>query len=122
MRRLPPRSTRTDTRFPYTTLFRSNSRRRGCQPRARKSAMRRRERRFAPFPRARAAARRPGMTDIAITPEIVAEHGLTPAGYQVILRSEERRVGKEGVRTVRSRWSPSHYKKKKKKKKKRQII
>src|SRR3546814_12309185 len=23
MRRLPPRSTRTDTRFPYTTLFRS---------------------------------------------------------------------------------------------------
>src|SRR3546814_8863673 len=24
MRRLPPRSTRTDTRFPYTTLFRSS--------------------------------------------------------------------------------------------------
>src|SRR3546814_14145922 len=24
MRRLPPRSTRTDTLFPYTTLFRSN--------------------------------------------------------------------------------------------------
>src|SRR3546814_1505227 len=24
MRRRPPRSTRTDTRFPYTTLFRSN--------------------------------------------------------------------------------------------------
>src|SRR3546814_17428294 len=29
------------------------------------------------------------------------------------LRSEERRVGKEGVRTCRSRWSPYHYKKKK---------
>src|SRR3546814_14214023 len=27
-------------------------------------------------------------------------------------RSEERRVGKEGVRTCRSRWSPYHYKKK----------
>src|SRR3546814_11096424 len=27
--------------------------------------------------------------------------------------SEERRVGKEGVRTCRSRWSPSHSKKKK---------
>src|SRR3546814_7134754 len=67
----------------------ANSRRRGCQPRARKSAMRRRERRFAPFPRARAAARRPGMTDIAITPEIVAEHGLTPDEYQVILSSLE---------------------------------
>src|SRR3546814_10946823 len=26
-------------------------------------------------------------------------------------RSEERRVGKEGVRTCRSRWSPYHYKK-----------
>src|SRR3546814_16469581 len=29
-------------------------------------------------------------------------------------RSEERRVGKEGVSTCRSRWSPYHYKKKKK--------
>src|SRR3546814_11268698 len=28
------------------------------------------------------------------------------------LRSEERRVGKECVRTCRSRWSPDHYKKK----------
>src|SRR3546814_19867523 len=27
-------------------------------------------------------------------------------------RSEERRVGKEGVSTCRSRWSPVHYKKK----------
>src|SRR3546814_15166807 len=27
-------------------------------------------------------------------------------------RSEERRVGKEGVSTCRSRWSPDHYKKK----------
>src|SRR3546814_15281875 len=29
-------------------------------------------------------------------------------------RSEERRVGKEGVSTCRSRWSPYHYKKNKK--------
>src|SRR3546814_4935266 len=29
-------------------------------------------------------------------------------------RSEERRVGKEGVSTCKSRWSPYHYKKKKK--------
>src|SRR3546814_13205433 len=29
-----------------------------------------------------------------------------------ILRSEERRVGKECVRPCRSRWSPYHYKKK----------
>src|SRR3546814_14657649 len=31
---------------------------------------------------------------------------------RVTIRSEERRVGKEGVSTCRSRWSPSHYKKK----------
>src|SRR3546814_11131495 len=30
-------------------------------------------------------------------------------------RSEERRVGKEGVSTCRSRWSPYHYKKKQEK-------
>src|SRR3546814_20629792 len=35
-------------------------------------------------------------------------------------RSEERRVGKECVRTCRSRWSPYHYKKKLTRKKKRQ--
>src|SRR3546814_2577375 len=33
MRRRPPRSTRTDTLFPYTTLFRSHERRGSfCQP------------------------------------------------------------------------------------------
>src|SRR3546814_12914791 len=32
------------------------------------------------------------------------------------VRSEERRVGKEGVRTCRYRWSPYHKKKKKKEK------
>src|SRR3546814_15262191 len=33
----------------------------------------------------------------------VAEHGLA-----ILLRSEERRVGKECVSTCRSRWSPFH--------------
>src|SRR3546814_8457789 len=32
MRRRPPRSTRTDTLFPYTTLFRSQDRRQGHLP------------------------------------------------------------------------------------------
>src|SRR3546814_21039783 len=31
--------------------------------------------------------------------------------YVQLLRSEERRVGKEGVSTVRYRWLPNHYKK-----------
>src|SRR3546814_7784655 len=35
MIRRPPRSTRTDTLFPYTTLFRSPARRDGAPPRAR---------------------------------------------------------------------------------------
>src|SRR3546814_13014397 len=38
------------------------------------------------------------------------EVGLVPA--DVGERSEERRVGKEGVSTGRSRWSPYHYKSK----------
>src|SRR3546814_20345258 len=38
-----------------------------------------------------------------------------PANERRALRSEERRVGKEGVSTCRSRWSPYHYKKKQKK-------
>src|SRR3546814_17772748 len=42
----------------------------------------------------------------------------TPVGLGLaimgIIRSEERRVGKECVSTCRSRWSPYHYKKKKK--------
>src|SRR3546814_6815673 len=33
------------------------------------------------------------------------------------VRSEERRVGKEGVSTCRSRWSPYHYKKKRRNRK-----
>src|SRR3546814_17469986 len=42
----------------------------------------------------------------ALWPEMGALglHGIT-------VRSEERRVGKEGVRTCRYRWSPDHYKK-----------
>src|SRR3546814_8049492 len=31
-----------------------------------------------------------------------------PVGAGALPRSEERRVGKEGVRTCRSRWSPYH--------------
>src|SRR3546814_15719861 len=60
--------------------------------------------------------------------EITTVEGLAPApdelnplqaafreahGLQCGFRSEERRVGKECVRTCRSRWSPSHEKKNK---------
>src|SRR3546814_11071110 len=39
--------------------------------------------------------------------DLIATHPTDPE------RSEERRVGNEGVSTCRSRWSPYHYKKKK---------
>src|SRR3546814_12422986 len=45
MIRRPPRSTRTDTLFPYTTLFRSRPRGRARRPRAPVVAHRRRHRR-----------------------------------------------------------------------------
>src|SRR3546814_11317192 len=94
MIRRPPRSTRTDTLFPYTTLFRS--------PPVAKSA----EVQGAP------SQRRPGVK----TPPLVAKRSatrswsvyLTPNLSAVIGRSEERRVGKECVSTCRSRWSPYH--------------
>src|SRR3546814_12429268 len=38
--------------------------------------------------------------------------GLDVDAGRVLARSEERRVGKEGVSTCRTRWWPEHYKKK----------
>src|SRR3546814_16422865 len=38
----------------------------------------------------------------------VAQHGGPEQGVLQLARSEERRVGKEGVSTCRSRWSPEH--------------
>src|SRR3546814_20563068 len=105
MIRRPPRSTRTDTLFPYTTLFRSRRRRR------------RRSRRVVDRLPANAARAQDGLRDDpdprrgrlfpARTRRQYAQHGWRH-------RSEERRVGKECVSTFRSRWSPYHEKKKKK--------
>src|SRR3546814_15919602 len=79
MIRRPPRSTRTDTLFPYTTLFRSLGRRdaaASCQ-----------QQRGYPLNRSHVVS--------------------LPLGCAQT-RSEERRVGKECVSTCRSRWSPYH--------------
>src|SRR3546814_18072037 len=51
-----------------------------------------------------------GKSPRAIARDLNAEGMPGPRGD---IRSEERRVGKECVSTVRSRWSPYHYKKKK---------
>src|SRR3546814_13243548 len=65
----------------------------------------------------RAAALLQAAMDGAIRPKVIrlqgplldgCNHGRTQGG---VMRSEERRVGKECVSTCRSRWSPYHSKK-----------
>src|SRR3546814_11699881 len=102
MIRRPPRSTRTDTLFPYTSLFRSDRPPRALNKCASRSVE---EIAFDPggweFPVDDLSRRQRSSHDS----RNVAAH---PA-----IRSEERRVGKECVSTCRSRWSPYHKKKKK---------
>src|SRR3546814_3557946 len=45
--------------------------------------------------------------EVALTREILRAHRERSGETDAALRSEERRVGKEGVSTCRSRWSPS---------------
>src|SRR3546814_1569603 len=79
MIRRPPRSTRTDTLFPYTTLFRSPTRRAALQERARLGVVR--------GPR-QSPCRRPGEGDLlrGSTPSRL-HFGRTAAG--AAMRSEE---------------------------------
>src|SRR3546814_13403218 len=104
MIRRPPRSTRTGTLFPYTTLFRS----------AAESAL---GGIFVgilfPFLRCdfRFSSRSMPMGEgigklMALKPAISRDETGNRALYGMVLRSEERRVGKEWVSTCRSRWSP----------------
>src|SRR3546814_16755292 len=129
MIRRPPRSTRTDTLFPYTTLFRSvvidNS-----------SAFRYDDdvplvvaevNPEAMANRPRGIIANPNCSTmqllVALAPihHAVGIERINVATYQSVSgagrsameelgkqRSEERRVGKECVRTCRSRWSPDH--------------
>src|SRR3546814_13732062 len=111
MIRRPPRSTRTDTLFPYTTLFRSlPCHRRGGQFKGSRLKPLLQERggtgltravttsAAAPSPPAQAAPPPPARGRCTGT---ARRRNGTP-------RSEERRVGKQGVRACRSRWSPYH--------------
>src|SRR3546814_18310130 len=106
MIRRPPRPTRTDTPFPYTTLFRSEAtvtlEVAGCAKmevadgngpvNALDTALR----------KARAPLY-PQLEDMRLVDYKVRI--LTPqAGTRAVTRSEERRVGKECVSTCRSRW------------------
>src|SRR3546814_14443595 len=101
----PPRSTRTDTLFPYTTLFRS--RRRAAEPQRLIHDL------AAVFMILRTAFVLIRTVDHEVHDQRQHVLGGIKAGdeqkdEQIAERSEERRVGKECVSTCRSRWSPYH--------------
>src|SRR3546814_17163150 len=105
MIRRPPRSTRTDTLFPYTTLFRSHPELAEKPDGAVLVALwfwRRRKLNALCDARDWTALTRRingGLNGQAQRLQYI-NRALT------VLRSAERRVGKECVRTCRSRWSP----------------
>src|SRR3546814_11680548 len=109
MIRRPPRSTRTDTLFPYTTLFRSILGVAAERPFVADAVLdvihRRTPEREIGVPEIFGVARRRHV-GIGRRParrerqRLVRDHDRN--------RSEERRVGKECVSTCRSRWSPYH--------------
>src|SRR3546814_14749563 len=121
MIRRPPRSTRTDTLFPYTTLFRSQRRQAGCGLAFAQALAvlfrwldaahtHRRDALGANAEFLGCALRQ--VEDAPAAREgtaVVDAHDDTASGIERRhLRSEERRVGKECVSTCRSRWSPYH--------------
>src|SRR3546814_12217601 len=91
MIRRPPRSTRTDTLFPYTTLIRPS-----CNVPATEATID-----TSSASAGVSAGKMPGM-------QLAIRDLPAPGGP----RSEERRVGKGGVSTCRYLWSPYHNKKK----------
>src|SRR3546814_11960459 len=99
MIRLPPRSTRTDTLFPYTTLFRSVR----CPDLVEIAGGD--ARRIITVADVQGAAETGARTGAE---NIKAEGGFKLRWDKLGERSEERRVGKECVSTCRSRWSPYH--------------
>src|SRR3546814_15996359 len=105
MIRRPPRSTRTDTLFPYTTLFRSQERafllinRFSCSE---FDAVRDRDRRISSNC---AQNHCPHLTSVAHPLKRLVMTSELPKTFEpsAIERSEERRVGKECVSTCRTR-------------------
>src|SRR3546814_14827317 len=120
MIRRPPRSTRTDTLFPYTTLFRSPGKVHIGEIQGHKDA---RSALMAGDGKAitnaffNAEEFKPDgiftVADLRAAALQPVEWGIPWWSPTLTKSSEERRVGKEGVSTCRSRWSTYHKKKKK---------
>src|SRR3546814_11624486 len=104
MIRRPPRSTRTDTLFPYTTLFRSADRGLGEVEQIRRA--RQIHGRLGAGPPATGRHAAAASVNEAFTISCKADPRTSlDAESGGRLRSEERRVGKECVSKCRSRWS-----------------
>src|SRR3546814_17854835 len=125
----PPRSTRTNTLFPYTTLFRSHCCHKAwhdTSPAIGKiNYYMVGDQNHALSNNFEVLREGVGLADrgtfvldpqgeiqlLEITPEGVGRNAAELLRKIKALRSEERRVGKECVSTCRSRWSPDHKKK-----------
>src|SRR3546814_16422253 len=109
IRRRPPISTRTDTLFPYTTLFRARRRAgdRHHEARQPRLCVARNDRRIWCVTRDRVAARilRARRNGARLLCMGHRRRNLWPQGVD---RSEERRVGTGWWSTVRSRGSPDN--------------
>src|SRR3546814_18923088 len=109
MIRRPPRSTRTDTLFPYTTLFRSDVAVIGRVEPAAKNVLKRLLVPVKPAADHAGLGAEQRFHHAADRAEKAAKDRYfrqqATAGQD---RSEERRVGKECVSTCRTRWSPYH--------------
>src|SRR3546814_11024632 len=122
MIRRPPRSTRTDTLFPYTTLFRSLSgpfyrkRRRGGKGKSRLAPSADAEQ---PQARARRIARRAQQAaHLRHEGDVAVLHVGLVVGFDLVdyvavvhhpapgMRPEARRLGNEGVSACQYRWWP----------------
>src|SRR3546814_20510858 len=116
MIRRPPRSTRTDTLFPYTTLFRSSHHARVNARLDAHPTFGRRESHSIFLPRGR-LSRWPRHLSLAGCGRSISRHRrekiqLAKKRDAVLnrapSRTEERHGGKECVSPVRSRWWPEH--------------
>src|SRR3546814_17179785 len=115
MIRRPPRSTRTDTLFPYTTLFRSLeiSEQQRLANWFEAMELGYGDRVSIDDPMA-SKATRDAVAQLAGRHGILVEEGapvtsghIAPGQARIVLRSDERRLGKECVSTFTSRCSPS---------------
>src|SRR3546814_16235525 len=106
MIRRPPRSTRTDTLFPYTTLFRSLALQQDGALAGRLEAGQHAQQRG--LAAARGAEQREELALEDVEGDVVDGDEVAETLGDADDRSEERRIGKECVSTCSSRWSQYH--------------